>query len=133
MSSQLANNFVILDVVVATVPVVQSSYQAVNATSVTTVSSTAVKTTLYTVSLYLKSLGTAAAGHAVVVTINYIAADGSGAQAITVTLPLDTANVVMETYPILVLGGTTISVSGAYAGGAVNDPFTASVRLVEMP
>jgi len=64
---------------------------------------------------------------------HYIAADGSGAQAIVVTLPLDIANVVMETYPILVLGGTTISAVGAYAGGAVNDPFTASVRLVEMP
>lgn len=115
------------------VPVIQSSLQAINTTSVNSISSVSSKTTLYNVSIYLKSKGTAAVGHIVTVTITYVAADGSGVQTISDILPLDVATVIMETYPILVLGGTAITVSGAYGGGAINDPFTASVRVVEMP
>jgi hypothetical protein len=66
-------------------------------------------------------------------TITYTAADGSGLQTIVLTLPLDTPNVIMETYPILVLGGTAITTTGAYGGGATNDPYTLSERIVEMP
>jgi len=36
--------------------------------------------------------------------LRYTAADGSGLQSIALILPLDTPNVVMETYPLLVLG-----------------------------
>lgn len=115
------------------VPVIQASVQVVNATAPETLSITAAKTTLYALSVYMKSLGTAATGHTYVKTISYTAADGSGVQTVALTLPLDSPSVVMETYPILVLGGTPITTTGAYGGGAVNDPYTLSERIVEMP
>jgi uncharacterized integral membrane protein len=117
----------------AEVPVVQASVQVVNATTPETVTITAAKTTLYTLSIYMCAQGTALTGHTYVKTITYTAADGSGLQTIVLTLPLDTPNVIMETYPILVLGGTAITTTGAYGGGATNDPYTLSERIVEMP
>ena len=117
----------------ADVPVIQASLQEINATTPQNLSITAAKTTLYTVSIYLAAAGTASAGHTYTKTITYTAANGSGTQTIVLVLPLDTANVVMETYPLLVLGGTAITTTGVYGGGATNDPFTVSVRIVEMP
>ena len=117
----------------ADVPVIQASLQEINATTPQNLSITAAKTTLYTVSIYLAAAGTASAGHTYTQTITYTAANGSGTQTIVLILPLDTANVVMETYPLLVLGGTAITTTGVYGGGATNDPFTVSERIVEMP
>ena len=81
----------------------------------------------------MKAVGSAASGHTYTKTLTYTAADGSGVQTVTLILPLDTANVVMETYPLLVLGGTTISTVGAYGGGATNDPFTLAETITQMP
>lgn len=117
----------------ADVPVIQASLQEVNDTTPQNLSITAAKTTLYAVSIYMAAVGTAAAGHTYTKTITYTAANGSGTQTIVLVLPLDTANVVMETYPLLVLGGTAIMTTGVYGGGATNDPFTVSERIVEMP
>ena len=117
----------------ADVPVIQASLQEINATTPQNLSITAAKTTLYTASIYMAAAGTASAGHTYTKTITYTAANGSGTQTIVLVLPLDTANVVMETYPLLVLGGTAITTTGVYGGGATNDPFTISERIVEMP
>jgi hypothetical protein len=114
-------------------PVIQAALQEINTTVPQTLTITAVATTLYAISIYMKAIGTASAGHEVTATITYISADDSDSQSIDLILPLDTANVVMETYPLLVLAGTPLTLSTTYSGGATNDPYTISVRLVEMP
>ena len=130
MSSQVANNFVILDLVsLAT----QASMQFINTTVPHTLAATTIKTTLYMVTIYLAAAGTGAAGHTYTETITYTAANGTGLQTIIITLPLDSANVILQTFPVLVLGGTPLTITGAYGGGAVNDPYTISERLVAMP
>jgi hypothetical protein len=133
MSSQLANNFVAIDTLIAgSVLVIQSRMQYVNTTAPQTISLSATATQMYAVSLFTQAAGTAAGGHAVSTTISYTSALGVP-ETISVSTPLDSANVVMETYPLMVLGGTTITLSTAYAGGATNDPYTISARLVQMP
>lgn len=133
MSSELANNFVSIDTLIAgSVLVIQSRMQFINTASPQSIALTASATQMYAVSLFTQAVGTAAGGHAVVTTINYTSALGV-AESITVSTPLDSANVVMETYPLMVLGGTTITLSTSYAGGATNDPYTISARLVQMP
>jgi hypothetical protein len=79
----------------------------------------------------MKALGTGGAGTTYTKTISYYAADGSGLQQVTLILPLDSANVVMETYPLLALAGTPISTSGVFSGAP--SPYTLSERIVEMP
>lgn len=131
MSSTIANNFVILDAVTAAVPILQASLQVINSVTPQTASITAAATTLYTVSIYMKALGTGGAGTTYTKTITYTAADGSGVQSINLVLPLNSPNVVMETYPILALGGTAISATGVFSGAP--SPYTLSERIVEMP
>ena len=117
------------------VPVVTASVQVVNATVPESLSITAPAGvgTLYCISIYLKALGTGSAGHTYTKTVTYQAADGSGQQTITLILPLNTSNVVMETYPLFILGGSTLTADGVYGGGATNDPYTLSMRIVSMP
>jgi hypothetical protein len=83
------------------------------------------------VSIYASAAGIASAGHEVVLTLNYTCE--LGPETITVNLPLDSRTIIMETYPLLVIGGTTVSLTTAYAGGATNDPYNIDCRLVEMP
>jgi hypothetical protein len=117
------------------IPAVTASVQAVNTTTVQGVSITAPSgvPTMYAVSLYLKAIGTASAGHKYTETLTYTAADGSGTQTITLVLPLDSPNVVMETYPLLIQEGTSLVITGTYGGGATDDPYTISMRIVSMP
>jgi hypothetical protein len=139
MPVTIANNFVILDALLVGftpgsslgVPIVQASAQVINTVVPTTLSITAAKTTLYTVSIYMKALGTGGAGTTYTKTLTYTAADGSGVQTITLILPLNTPNVVMETYPVLALAGTPVSTTGVFSG--VPSPYTLSERIVEMP
>jgi hypothetical protein len=133
----MANNLVILDAVFPSgggngVLVVQSAVIAVGTTVPHTISETADKTTLYAISLFLQALGTGGAGDTVTVTINYASPAGSTPLTITILMHLDSANVVMETYPLLVQAGTTITLASAY-GGAYADPYTIAAKLVEMP
>lgn len=113
------------------VPVVQASAQVISTSVPTSLSITAAATTLYTVSIYMKALGTGGAGTTYTKTLTYTAADGSGVQHITLILPLDSSNVVMETYPILALAGTPVSTTGAFSGAPA--PYTLSERITEMP
>ena len=135
--SEMANNLVILDTMFPGgggigVPVVQAALTAVNTTVPHTVTETASATTLYAISLFMQALGTGGAGHTITVTITYVSPAGPTPLTITILMHLDSANVVMETYPLLVAAGTTISMSSAY-GGAYADPYTISCKLVEMP
>lgn len=129
MSAQLANNFVILDAAISSVPVVQASLQAINTTVNHSVSLLAPTTNMYTVSLYMSSPGGAGAGYEVVITISYTCE--LGPETISIVLPLDSSQIIMETYPVLAIGGTTITLSTAYEGGAVNNPYNISARIVE--
>jgi hypothetical protein len=137
MPAALANNFVILDNLLPTgepilaIPVISARIQQINATTTQSISLTSPITQMYAVSLYMSATGMAAAGHSVTVTIAYMC--DLGPETITIALPLDTRNIIMETYPLLVLGGTTIVLSTAYTGGATNDPYNITARLVQMP
>jgi hypothetical protein len=131
MASELANNFVILDSIIASVPVISQRLQLLNATTAQSVSLTPTSTQMVAVSMYLSSAGLSGAGHEVLATINYTCE--LGPEVITVTLPLDARTIIMETYPLLVLGGTTVTLSTTYAGGATNDPYNLDARLVQMP
>ena len=113
-------------------PVIQASLDG-TFTSPQTVSITAPLTVLYAISVNMKSAGIAAAGHTYIKTISYTAADGSGEQSINLILHLDSPEIVMETYPLFALGGTPISSTGTYGGGAINDAFSLSERIVQMP
>ena len=139
MASELANNFVTIDTLFPNgsvgavgVPVVQSELTAVNTTVPHSITETALETTLYAISLFMQSLGTGGAGDTLTVTINYISPAGPTPLTISILLHLDQVSVVMETYPLLVSAGTSITMSSAY-GGAYADPYTISCKLVEMP
>lgn len=118
---------------VPSTPIIQARLQMVGVTVPTTLSYTPMSTQMFDVSLYLKSTGVGIGGSTYTVTITYTAADGSGVQTISVVLHLDSANVIMETYPLMVLGGTTISTSGVYSAGAAGTPYSISERIVQMP
>jgi hypothetical protein len=112
-------------------PVIEAGLQVVNATTPESVTITSLATTMYAVSLFLESAGTALSGHEVIATLTW----GSPVtdHTITLTLPLDSAQVIMETYPLLVAANAPITIQSEYAGGATNDPYTISARLVVMP
>ena len=87
---------------------------------------------MYAVSLYAETTGTAGSGHTVVA--NLIWTSPVGAHQQSVTLHLDGGiSVVVETFPILCAARTPITMTFTYGGGATNDPYTYSVRIVEMP
>jgi hypothetical protein len=113
-------------------PVILISEQFINTTSPKTITITAAQTEMYAVSIYMATPGTGSAGQTVTSTINYTAADGSGPQVITLILPLSGPNVVMETYPLVVLGGTPITLTTSY-GGAYDPAYTIGASIVEMP
>lgn len=113
-------------------PIILVSEQFVNTNSPQNITITAAATQMYAVSIYMNTPGSGSAGQTVVSTIGYTAADGSGLQSITLILPLSAANVVMETYPLLALGGTPISITTSY-GGAYDPVYTIGASIVEMP
>ena len=129
MSSQLANNFVIIDA--ASTFEISSRLQQLNVTVPLSISLVSPTTQMYSVSLYMSAPGTGAAGHAVFVTISYVCE--LGPETITITLPLDARGIIMETYPLLVMAGATVTLTTAYTGGATNDPYNITARLVQMP
>ena len=113
-------------------PIIQGSATGVNVTTNSTVTITAAAQVMYAVSLYAETTGTAGSGHTVVA--NLIWTSPVGAHQQPVTLHLDGGiSVVVETFPILCAAGTPISMTFTYGGGATNDPYTYSVRIVEMP
>jgi hypothetical protein len=87
---------------------------------------------MYAVSLFMETAGTFGSGHTVIATIVW----GSplAQHTITLTLPMDAGDtVIMETYPLLVAAGAPITITTSYGGGATNDTYTISARLVQMP
>lgn len=112
-------------------PIIQAKLQVVGATTPQALTITSLATVMYAVSVNMEAVGTAGAGHSVVATLSWISP--IAAHSLILTLPLDSANIVVETYPILTQAATAITLSTAYAGGATNDPYTISARLVEMP
>ena len=133
MPAALANNFVILDTALGSeFSIVLVSEKFINTTSPQSISITAEATQMYALSIYMNNRGLGSAGQTVTATVTYTAADGSGVQTIALILPLSDANVVMETYPLLALGGTPISVTTAY-GGAYDPAYTIGASIVQMP
>ena len=136
LSAEVANNFVKLDTLLSTnVPIIQARLDGVGITVVKTISITASPSInqLYAISLFEQSTGIGAAGHTLVTTITYTSPAVAGAQIVTITMPLDSANTVMETYPFYVVAGASLTLTTAYGGGATNDPYTITARLVQMP
>ena len=112
--------------------IVLTSEQFINTTSPETISITSPATQMYALSIYMATLGNGTTGQTVTATVSYTAVGGIGAQTITLILPLSSANVVMETYPLLALGGTSISATTAY-GGAYSPSYTIGASIVQMP
>ena len=117
--------------VIPTVPVISSRLQEINVTSPLSFSATATATQMYTVSLYMSAPGGAALGHYVLVTIGYTCE--LGPETITIELNLVDQGIIMETYPLLCMAGTSVTLTTAYEGGATNDPYNISARIVQMP
>ena len=115
----------------ASVPVIQAEFQGVNVTVPRSITLTSPATQMYAISLYVSCPGTGAAGHTLVITINYTGE--LGPETITLDMALDTPSVMMETYPLMVIGGSPVTMSSSYAGGATNDPYNISCRIVQMP
>jgi hypothetical protein len=115
----------------ASVPIIQAEFQGVLVTEPHSITLTSPATQMYAVSLYVSSPGTGAAGHTLVITISYTGE--LGPETITLDMALDSSSVMMETYPLMVIGGSAITMSTSYAGGATNDPYNISCRVVQMP
>ena len=113
-------------------PIILVSEAYVNTTVTHVISITAPATQFYLLSIYMNTPGLGLSGETVTATVNYVAADGSGPQFITLILPLGTANVVMENYPLLVLGGEPISVTTVYGGG-YNPEYSIAASIVQNP
>ena len=114
------------------VAIIQASQQGVNITEQTTVTAHSLSQVMYAVSLSMETTGTASAGHTMVATLAWTSPIEAHTQ--TCTLALDGGPLlIVETFPIFCLEGSDISISFVYGGGATNDPYTYSVRIVEMP
>jgi hypothetical protein len=117
-------------------PVIQASLQAINTTIPQSLTITAPTTIMYAVSISLESIGIGGTGHLIEATLSWTSPSGGVGgtpHTIDLTLPLDSAQLVMETYPILTLANTSITMACTYAGGATDDEYTVSIRLVQMP
>jgi len=121
----------VVQVGATSIPVISQRLQALNTTTATSISLVVPTTQMVQVSIYMSATGNASSGHAVDTIINYTCE--LGAETITVAMPLDSRNITMETYPLLVIGGTTVTLSTLYVGGATNDPYNIDARLVQMP
>src|SRR5580698_3674113 len=119
-------------VVLGAAPIILSSAQYIGVNTPETISITAAATVMYSVSLYMATAGQGTTGQTVTATVSYTAVGSLGPQTIALILPLDSANVVMETYPLLALGGTSISITTAY-GGAYSPSYTIGASIVQMP
>lgn len=133
LSTQIANFTKSGLVVVGGVPVISTGLDLVNTTAIQTITATAAILAIYSVSLFMKAIGNGGSGHTLTANLTYTTPDDAVMQTITLILHLDAANIVIETYPLLCKAGTPITITTAYGGGAVNDPYTLSFRLVQMP
>lgn len=129
MSVNIAENFVILDAVPEVVPIVQAVLQNAITTTPASITLTASVTSIYNVSLYMESVGTGSGGTTVLATLIWTSTIGS--HTIVTSLPLDSAQVVMETFPIMVLAGQTISLATSFSGAAAS--YAISARITLMP
>ena len=114
------------------VPIIQKAGDGTNVTSAATVTLTATSSVMYAVSLNMETAGGASSGHTVVATLAWTSPIEGHSQSVTLHLD-EGVNLVVETFPILCAANTPISMSFAYGGGAISDPYTYSVRIVEMP
>jgi hypothetical protein len=114
------------------VPIVQGTLTAVDVTTAQSVTTTASTTVMYSVSVYMESKGGGGSGHVVTCSITYTSPDGVHSNVVLMTLTLDTAEVVIETYPLLAQAGSAITLQTTY-GGAYADAYTVSARIVQMP
>lgn len=134
MSSQLANNFVILDTAFATiVPVIVTSEQVINTLAPQTLSLvTPASTTgnFYEVPIYLNSRGDGAVGSTATATLTWIGVSGATHTATLLVSGTVAAQAQLETFPILVLGGTTITVVTSFGTTPFHYDIAARILLL---
>jgi hypothetical protein len=117
-----------------TVPIIEAGSQGVQVTSAPAeLSITADALHMYTVSLYMSCAGTASAGHTMAATLAWTTPVGNWSVPTTLHLDGDDRTFVMETFPLIASANTPITMTFAYGGGATDDPFDYSVRIVQMP
>ena len=113
-------------------PVIQARLQVINTTVPQSLTVTSLADQMYAISLFMETAGGFGSGHTAVATLTW----GSplATHTITLSLPMDGGDTtLLETYPLLVAAGTPITIQTEYGGGATNDPYTISARLVQMP
>ncbi len=116
------------------VPIIEAGSQGVQATSVPAeLTITAGAIHMYTVSLYMSCVGTASAGHMMTATLAWTTPVGNWSVPTALHLDGGSHTFVMETFPLIASANTPITMTFAYGGGATNDPFDYSVRIVQMP
>ena len=122
----------VVQVGAVSIPILQSSATGVNATTATNSHYLSPIQAMLAVSISMETTGTASAGHTAITTLSWTSPVETHSQ--TETLALDGGSaIVVETFPILVAANTTTTVAFSYGGGATNDPYTYSVRIVSMP
>ena len=110
--------------------IVQGYLQVMGATTPQTVQQTAPITSLYQVSTHIESAGNGVVGSYLIATLKWTSPTAPHTE--TLTIPLDTANLSVETFPIFVIQGAIVSFATTYQGGTPS-PYDISVRIVQMP
>jgi len=116
-------------------PIVLAEQQAVSQTTNPSpiVVSNVATADMCQISVFMESNGLAEAGHTVICSLQWTGQ--ISAHDVSAVLHLDAGEetVVMETFPVFSAVGSSIEVSFAYGGGAINDPYAYCVRIIEMP
>ena len=111
------------------VPIVQGFLQSINTSTNEMVQQTATVTSLYSVSTHIESSGQGAAGSYLICTLKWTSPTAPHTE--TLSIPLDTATVSVETFPIFVIEGAVISFATQFQGAP--SPYDISIRIVLMP
>ena len=118
VSSEIANNFVILDRVLTTnFPIIQAFLQQtnVNTTQSASVVAPAGAPSFYEVPMYLNSRGDGAGGSTVTLTLQWTGVSGVVHTAVQIVSGTVAGQVQLETLPVLVLGGSTVTITTAFS------------------
>lgn len=131
LTTHEANAVVAIDAVLGLTPVVPTGLQKVGATTPLSVSKLVALTTLYSASIYLYSPGLGTGTLTATLSWNE-PLDGS-IHTMTFSVSGSVSGVVLETVPLFVPAGSTISISTAYSGVAFPYDISASLTIFPQP